>query len=112
MIARRIAVRLVRCVGISGHVGRWTWTRLVVVLIAGLILALVNMFIKPLLIFLSLPALLLTLGLFLLVVNGFTIMIVSWLYSALEITSFGWAIVAGIIVSLVNYLVTRALEDL
>ena len=86
-----------------------TW---LVALVAGLILALVNMFIKPVLVFLSIPALLVTLGLFMLVVNGFLIMLVSWLYSSLVIGSFGWAIVAGIIIGLVNYLVTRVLEDL
>jgi putative membrane protein len=77
-----------------------------------LVLALVNMFLKPLLVLLSIPALLLSLGLFMLVVNGATIWIASRLYDQLFVASFGWAIVAGIIVGLVNYLVTRVLEDL
>lgn len=81
-------------------------------LIAGLILAIVNMALKPLLIFLSIPALILTLGLFLLIVNGFMVMLVSWLYDPLHVNNFGVAIVAGIIVGLVNYLVTRVLEDI
>jgi putative membrane protein len=82
------------------------------VVIAGLVLALVNMFLKPILIFLSIPALLITLGLFLLVVNGTVIWVASQLYSPLYVASFGWAIVAGVIVGLVNYIVTRVLEDL
>src|SRR5436190_23391548 len=52
---------------------------------AGFFLALVNMFLKPLLIFLSFPAIILTLGLFMLVVNGFIIMIAHWLYSPLYV---------------------------
>ncbi len=84
----------------------------VVALVAGFILALVNMFLKPILVFLSIPAILLSLGLFMLVVNGFLILLVSWLYSSLNVSNFGWAIVAGIIVGLVNYLVSRVLEDL
>ena len=78
---------------------------------AGFFLALVNMFLKPLLIFLSIPAILLSLGLFMLVVNGLMILVASWLYSPLFVKNFGVAIVAGIIVGLVNFLVTRVLDD-
>jgi putative membrane protein len=86
--------------------GRWgAW------IAAGFFLALVNMLLKPLLIFLSIPALLLTLGLFMLVVNGFLILLVSWIYSPLYVKNLGVAIVAGIIVGFVNYLVTHILED-
>ncbi len=81
-------------------------------IVAGFILALANMFIKPLLVFLSIPALLLTLGLFLLVVNGALISLVSWLYSSLYIKNFGVAVITGIIIGLVNFLVTHIIEDL
>jgi putative membrane protein len=81
-------------------------------IIAGLILALINMFIKPILVFLSIPAILITLGLFMLVVNGTIIWLTGQLYDKLYVASFGWAIVAGIIIGLVNYLVSRVLEDL
>lgn len=86
-----------------------TW---VAALVAGVCLALVNMFVKPLLIFLSIPALILSLGLFMLVVNGLIILIVAWLYSALVVPNLGIAILAGLIVGFVNYLVSRILEDL
>jgi putative membrane protein len=86
--------------------GRWgAWV------IAGLFLALINMFFKPLLVFLSIPALLLTLGLFMLVVNGFLILLASWIYDPLYVKNLGVAIVAGMVVGLVNYLVTHILED-
>ena len=75
-------------------------------------MAIVNMLLKPLLIILSFPAIILSLGLFMLVVNGFLILLVSWLYSGLYIKNLGVAIVAGIIVGLVNYLVSRVLEDI
>ncbi len=77
---------------------------------AGLIFALVNIVLKPILIFLSLPALLLTLGLFMIVVNGLIVVIVSHLYSPLFVSSFGVAMLAGLIIGLVNFLVTKALE--
>jgi putative membrane protein len=86
--------------------GRWgAW------IAAGFFLALVNMLLKPLFVFLSIPAILLTLGLFMLVVNGFMILVASWVYSPLFVKNLGVAIVAGMIVGLVNYLVTHILED-
>lgn len=79
---------------------------------AGFFLALVNMLLKPLLVILSFPAIILSLGLFMLVLNGLLILIASWLYSPLQVQSIWVAIVAGLIVGLVNYLVSRILEDL
>lgn len=80
------------------------------VIIAGFFLALVNMALKPLLVILSFPAIILSLGLFMLVVNGVLILIAHWLYSPLYVKNLGVAIVAGIIVGLVNFLVSNILE--
>ena len=82
-----------------------------VIVVAGLILALINAFIKPIVVILSLPAILFTLGLFMIIINGFTVFLVSWLYTPLEITNFWAAILAGMIIGLVNYLVTTILES-
>ena len=87
--------------------GNW-WT----VIIAGFFLAIVNTAIRPLLIVLSFPAIILSLGLFMLVLNGLLILIASWLYHPLFVKNIGVAIIAGIIIGLVNYLVTRILEDI
>ena len=81
------------------------------VIIGGLILAVINIVIKPLLVILSLPAILLSLGLFMIIINGVTVYIASRLYSPLEITSFWAAVFAGIIIGLVNYLVSAILEE-
>lgn len=81
-----------------------------VIVIAGLVLAIINTIIRPILVLLSLPAILLSLGLFMVVINGFTVFLVSKLYSSLEITSFWIAILTGIIIGLVNYLVSAILE--
>jgi putative membrane protein len=82
-----------------------------VVLIAGFILAIVNTVLKPFLIILSLPALLVSLGLFMIIINGALVYIVSKVYSPLHITNFWAAIFAGMVIGLVNYLVTTLLED-
>lgn len=79
---------------------------------AGFFLALVNIALKPILVILSFPAIIFSLGLFMLIVNGFLILVASWLYSPLYVKNLGVAIVAGIIVGLVNFLVTKITEDI
>jgi putative membrane protein len=86
-------------------------SRLRVIVIAGLILAVINIIIKPILVIFSLPAILLTLGLFMIIINGLTVFIASKLYSPLHITNFWAAVFAGMVIGLVNYLVTAILED-
>ncbi len=86
-------------------------SRLGVIIIAGLILALVNAIIKPVVIILSLPAILFSLGLFMIVINGFMVFLVSKLYRPLHVTNFGAAMLAGVVIGLVNYLVTAILEE-
>jgi putative membrane protein len=69
------------------------------------------MFLKPILIIFSLPAVILTLGLFIIIINGLTVFIVSKLYTPLHVTNFWAAVFAGMVIGLVNYLVTAILED-
>ena len=82
-----------------------------VIVAAGLVLAIVNTVIKPILIIFALPAILFTLGLFMIIINGLTVYIASKLYEPLEITNFWAAVFAGMVIGLVNYLVTTILED-
>lgn len=86
-------------------------SRLGVIIVAGLILAIVNTVIKPFVVILSLPAILFSLGLFMIVINGFMVMLVSRLYESLQVTNFGAAMLAGMVIGLVNFLVTTILED-
>lgn len=84
---------------------------LFVILIAGLVLAVVNTILKPIIVMLSLPAILFSLGLFMIVINALMVLVASWFYSRLEVEGFGTALMAGIIIGLVNYLVTAILEE-
>jgi putative membrane protein len=86
-------------------------SKLDVIVVAGLILAIINTVLKPFLIILSLPALVISLGLFMIVINGVTVYIASRLYHPLHITNFWAAVFAGMVIGLVNYLVTAILED-
>jgi putative membrane protein len=81
-----------------------------VVILAGLFLAILNTVLRPIVVILSLPVILLTLGLFMIVVNGLMVMLVSWLYEPLQVGNLWAAMLAGIIIGLVNYLVTRILD--
>jgi len=83
----------------------------IVIVIAGGLLAVVNAIIRPIVVILSLPAILFTLGLFMVVINGLMVLLVSKLYAPLEIDSFWVAVLAGMIIGLVNYLVTAILES-
>jgi putative membrane protein len=84
-----------------------TWS---VILVGGLLLALLNALIKPILIIFTLPAIALTLGLFLIIINGFIVYLVSLLYGPLQISSFWAALLVGIVIGLVNYIVTIVAE--
>lgn len=86
-------------------------SRFRVIIIAGLILAVINIVLKPILVIFSLPALIFTLGLFMIVINGLTVYIASKLYEPLHVTNFWAAMFAGMVIGLVNYLVTAILED-
>ncbi len=76
---------------------------------AGLIFSLVNSVLKPIVTILSLPAILLTLGLFTFVVNGLMVYISLKLTPGLDM-SFAHSVLAGIVLSLVNYIISSALD--
>ena len=77
--------------------------------LTGLIFSVINSILKPIIIILSLPAILLTLGLFTLIINGLMVYLAIVLAPNVSIT-FGDAIIAGIILSLVNYIVSSVVD--
>lgn len=85
--------------------------RLQVTLIGGLVLAVINTIIRPILVIFSLPAIVVTLGLFTIIINGLTVYLASLLYKPLHISSFWAAVFAGMVIGLVNYLVTTIIGD-
>lgn len=78
-------------------------------IIAGLIFSIANSLFKPLLMIVSLPAILLTLGLFTVIVNGVLVYVSLALAPGIAM-SFGNSIITGIILSLINYIVSIAIE--
>lgn len=74
------------------------WTAIGVAIVLGLI----NMFIKPLILLLTLPLTILTLGLFVLVINAWILMLIDKLIDGLTIKGFWWAVIYSIIISVLN----------
>ncbi len=71
---------------------------------AALLLGLVNAIVRPLLILLTLPITVLTLGLFLLVINAGTLALVAWAFDDFTIAGFWPAMVGAIVVGLTGWL--------
>lgn len=76
---------------------------------AGLVFSILNSILRPVLVIISLPAILLTLGLFMLIVNGFMVWLALQLVPGLHLT-FLSSIFAGMLLSLINYIVSSAQE--
>ena len=73
-------------------------------IIVALILALLNGFLKPILVFLTIPFTILSLGLFLLVINAIIILIASSLVSGFYVDGFWWALLFSLVMSLLSSL--------
>jgi len=71
----------------------------------GLVLGLINATIRPLLVILTLPLTIVTLGLFYLVVNGLAFWLAAELVPGLSVHSPGWAILGATVVGLVSWFV-------
>ncbi|MCS6975170.1 MAG: phage holin family protein [Cyclobacteriaceae bacterium] len=79
-------------------------------LLVAAILALINTFIKPVLIILTIPITLVTFGLFLLVINALMIQLADWLIDGFEVRNFWWALLFSLVVSLFNSLFSDLLK--
>ncbi len=100
---------LIRAVLVA--LGLWLATALVpgvkidtpsTLLLAGVLLGVVNSIIRPIAILLTLPMTIITLGLFLLVINAGMVALVAWMLPGMTIPGFGAAFWTAILVSLVS----------
>jgi putative membrane protein len=80
-------------------------------LIAGLLLGLINAIVRPILVVLTFPITLLTLGFFLLVLNAFCLWLVSVFVSGFRVAGFWPAFWGALIVSLVSWILTALISD-
>ncbi|HEX5565639.1 MAG TPA: phage holin family protein [Streptomyces sp.] len=111
-VALAVAVWLLDGITLSGgDTGDKTLTLVLVALIFGL----VNFVVKPITQMLSLPLLILTLGLFTLVINALMLMLTSWLAGqvglAFHVAGFWTAVLGGLVISIVSWALNVVLPD-
>jgi putative membrane protein len=80
-------------------------------LLAGLVLGLINAVIRPVLVILTFPITLLTLGLFLLVLNALCVAMTSWVVPGFDVRGFLPALLTSLVVSVVSWLLTAFISD-
>lgn len=96
-----VSIRLISGIEFDGSLS--------VIVLGGLILSLVNAIIKPILLILSLPFIVFSLGLFTIIVNGFAVFIAASLTPGLSM-GFWSAVLAGLIIGLINYALTHIID--
>jgi len=80
------------------------------VILVGLVLGLLNALLRPIVIFLTLPATLITFGLFLIVINAGMLWLTDLLVSAFVIEGFGWALLGALLISIVSTILYAILK--
>lgn len=93
----------------TGYTDRDLHASVWVFVLAGIVFSTANALLKPLVVVLSLPAILLTLGLFTVIVNGFMVYIALKLTPGITMT-FWHSVLAGMVLSLINYIVSTTIE--
>jgi len=83
------------------------WTALIVAIILGLL----NIFIKPVLVILTIPVTILTLGLFLFVINALIIMLAGYLIDGFSVNGFWWALLFSILMTVLNSALEGSRKD-
>jgi putative membrane protein len=78
-------------------------------LVAALLLGIVNTIIRPILVILTFPLTLLSFGLFLLVINGLMLWLVSALVSGFHVSGFWGALFGSILISIVSWILSKFL---
>ena len=74
----------------------------VMAVVVAAVLAVLNVLVKPILVILTIPITILTLGFFLLIINTLLVMLASWLIPGFEVDGFWWAFIFSIFLSLIN----------
>lgn len=72
-------------------------------LVAALVLGIINTLVKPVVLLLSLPITILTLGLFALVINAVAVLFVSWLVPGFQIAGFWVAVIFSLVLSIISW---------
>ena len=80
-------------------------------LLAGVVLGLVNAFVRPVLLILTLPLTIVTLGLFLLVLNGLCLALTAWVVPGFHLDGLLPAVLGALVISVVSWVLTAFVSD-
>ncbi|ALM08958.1 membrane protein [Sediminicola sp. YIK13] len=80
-------------------------------IIVAIVLSLLNFIVKPILVILTLPITILTLGLFLLIINAIIILLADNLISGFEVTNIWWALLFSLLLSFLQSVLYSLLKD-
>jgi putative membrane protein len=99
LVTAIVAFGLSYLLGNGVHIDKFTTA-----LILALVLAMLNAFIKPILIILTFPITLITLGLFLFVINALIILLAAKFVSGFKVEGFWWALLFSLLLSILTSL--------
>ncbi|WP_078414271.1 phage holin family protein [Priestia abyssalis] len=103
-----ILVNALVLIVVAGYIDAFYLESVSAAILASILLSVLNVIVKPVLILLTLPVTVLTLGLFLFVINAITLMMAqSIMGDSFVIEGFGTAMIAAIIISLLNILIQK-----
>lgn len=80
-------------------------------IVVAVVLSIFNTILKPILIVLTIPATILTLGLFLFAINAIIILLADWAVDGFEVNGFWWALLLSFIISILNSLMGNSSES-
>lgn len=84
---------------------------LVTILFIALVFGLINTFVRPLAKLISLPVLIVTLGLFTFVVNAAMLGLTAWIMDGLSIDGFGSALLGAVVITIVSWFLNAVIPD-
>ncbi|MDN6279535.1 MAG: phage holin family protein [Psychroflexus sp.] len=76
-----------------------------IAVIAAAVISMLNLFVKPILVILTLPVTIVTFGLFVLVINAIIILLGDWLIAGFQVDGFWWAMLFSVLLSLFQSIV-------
>ncbi|TRZ44428.1 phage holin family protein [Robertkochia solimangrovi] len=80
-------------------------------IIIAIVLAILNLIVKPILVILTLPVTIITLGLFLLVINAILILFADGLIDGFDVSNFWWAIIFSVLFSILQSILYSLIKE-
>lgn len=101
-VAVFILAHLLSGVNVDGYIGA---------LIVAVVLSILNLLVKPILVIFTLPATILTLGLFLLVINAVIILLADKLIDGFTVANFWWALLFSVLLCVLQSILHSLLKE-